>query len=143
MQQSRRELIINEVTTRLQAAIAPVPVIRQPTTALERDHTPALILNVVSDTPLAQSNDRVERALVLTCIGHARDPTDGFAVADDLLCRAHRALAADVSVNGLALQLSEQETDYQSEDADAQAVAIAATYRITYRTLVSDITQGG
>jgi len=35
------------------------------------------------------------------------------------------------------------EADYQTEDADVEAIAIPALYRITYRTLVSDISQGG
>ena len=85
----------------------------------------------------------VERELVLRVTGHARDPTDGYAVADDLLCVAHRALLADPTLGGLTLAVDEQETDYQAEDADVDAVAIPATYRITYRTLVSDISQGG
>ena len=39
--------------------------------------------------------------------------------------------------------LAEMEADYQAEDADVEAIAIPAIYRITYRTLVSDISQGG
>ena len=45
--------------------------------------------------------------------------------------------------HAIALAIDEQEADYQAEDADVDAVAIPATYRITYRTLVSDISQGG
>jgi hypothetical protein len=85
----------------------------------------------------------MERELVLRILAHARDPTDGYAVADDLLCRAHLALLADTTFGGLALSLAEMEVDYQMEDADVEAIAIPATYRITYRTLVSDISQGG
>lgn len=143
MPQSRREQIIREVMARLQAAIAPVNVLRQPTAAIPRERTPALILVVLSDAPVRRSNERMERELMLQCIGHARDPTDGYAVADDLLCKAHRVLQAEPTLGGLALGLAEQEADYQVEDADVDAVAIPATYRITYRTLVSDISQGG
>jgi len=143
MPQSRREQIIREVMARLQAAVAPTNVLRQPTAAIPRERTPALILTVMSDTPARRSNDRMEHELMLQCIGHARDPTDGFAVADDLLCRAHLALMADAALGGLALSLAEMEADYQVEDADVEAIAIPAIYRITYRTLVSDISQGG
>ena len=140
---SRRETLIRAVVSRCQAALDPVPVVRQPTTALPRARTPALLLTVLSDTPARRSNDRMERELVLQLTGHARDPTDGYAVADELLCKAHLALLAETTLGGLALSLAEMETDYQADDADVEAIAIPAFYRITYRTLVSDISQGG
>jgi hypothetical protein len=143
MPQSRREQIIRNVITRCQDAIYPTAVLRQPTIAIPREQTPVLLVEVLSDAPVTRSNDRMERELVLRILAHARDPTDGYAVADDLLCRAHLALLADTTFGGLALSLAEMEVDYQMEDADVEAIAIPATYRITYRTLVSDISQGG
>ena len=143
MPQSRREQIVREVMVRCQAAVAPVIVLRQPTTAIPREQTPALVVIVESDAPVKRSNDRMERELVLRIIGHARDPTDGHGVADDLICRVHAALFVDTTLGGLALGMAEMEADYQTEDADIEAIAIPAIYRITYRTLVSDITQGG
>ena len=140
---SRRELLIRAVMGCCQSAVAPASVLRQPTTAIARDQTPALILVIVSDAPVTRSNDRMERELALRIIGHARDPTDGYAVADDLLCRAHAALFADSTLGGLALAITEQEADYLADDADVEAIALPASYRFTYRTLVSDIAQGG
>ena len=140
---SRRELLIRAVMDCCRAAIAPATVLRQPTTAIPRSQAPVLVLTVVSDAPVTRSNDRLERELSLHLTAHARDPTDGYAVADDLLCRAHRALLADPTLGGLALAITEQEADYQAEDADVDAIAIPAAYRFTYRTLVSDISQGG
>lgn len=143
MPQSRREQIIRNVITRCQAAIPPTAVLRQPTIAIPREQTPVLLVAVLSDAPVTRSNDRMERELVLRIQSHARDPTDCYAVADDLMCRAHLALLADTTLGGLALSLAEMEADYQAEDADVEAIAIPAIYRITYRTLVSDISQGG
>jgi len=143
MPQSRREQIIRNVITRCQAAISPTAVLRQPTIAIPREQTPVLLVAVLSDAPLTRSNDRIEHELVLRILAHARDPTDGYAVADDLLCKVHLALLADTTLGGLALSLAEMEADYQTEDADVEAIAIPALYRITYRTLVSDISQGG
>ena len=140
---SRRERLIRAVMDCCQAAIAPATVLRQPTTAIARAQTPALILVIVSDAPVKRSNDRMERELVVRLTSYARDPTDGYAVADDLLCRAHVALLTDSTLGGLALCLAEMEADYQAEDADVEAIAIPAFYRITYRTLVFDISQGG
>jgi hypothetical protein len=73
----------------------------------------------------------------------ARDPVDGFAVADDLVCRAHAALMNDPTLGELSLGIAEMEADWQAEDADIEAVAIPATYRITYRTFVTDLTSKG
>lgn len=140
---SRRELLIRAVMGCCQAAVTPATVLRQPTTAIARDQTPALVLAIVSDAPVKRSNDRMERELVVRLTSYARDPTDGYAVADDLLCKAHLALLADTTLGGLTLSLAEMEADYQVEDADVDAIAIPAIYRITYRTLVSDISQGG
>ena len=140
---SRRELLIRAVIGCCQAAVTPTTVLRQLTTAIARDQTPALVLAIVSDTPVKRSNDRMERELVVRLTSYARDPTDGYAVADDLLCKAHLALLADTTLGCLALSLTEMEADYQAEDADVEAIAIPAIYRITYRTLVSDISQGG
>ena len=140
---SRRELLIRAVMGCCQTAVAPASVLRQPTTAIARDQTPALILVIVSDAPVKRSNDRMERELVIRLTGYARDPTDGYAVADELLCKAHLALLAETTLGGLALSLAEMEADYQADDADVEAIAIPAFYRITYRTLVSDISQGG
>ena len=140
---SRRELLIRAVIGCCQAAVTPATVLRQPTTAIARDQTPALVLAIVSDAPVKRSNDRMERELVVRLTSYVRDPTDGYAVADDLLCKTHLALLADTTLGGLALSLNEMEADYQAEDADVEAIAIPAIYRITYRTLVSDISQGG
>lgn len=140
---SVRERIVREVMTRCGAAVAPIAVLRQPATAISRGQTPALVVVVESDAPVKRANDRMERELVLRIIGHARDLTDGYVVADDLICRAHAALFADATFGGLALGMAEMDADYQAEDADIEAIAIPAIYRITYRTIVSDITQGG
>ena len=140
---SRREQIVREVLARIAAAVSPIAVLRQPTVAIPRERTPAVILTVESDNPAKRANDRMERELVVRLTALARDAVDGFAVADDLVCRAHAALMNEPTLGGLSLGIAEMEADWQAEDADLDAVAMPATYRITYRTLVSDITQGG
>jgi len=140
---SRREQIVRTVLARCALATAPTPVLRQPLVPLARESAPALVLSVSSDALQRKVNDRQERELVLRLLAYARDPLDGYAQADELLCLAHLALFAEPTLGGLALGLDEMEVDYQSEDADVDALAIPASYRITYRTLVSDITQGG
>lgn len=139
---SIRERIIRAVVQRLQNALSPTPVLRQPTIALTRVQAPALIVGVESDAPVRRVNDCVERELRLRLTAVARDAAaaDGFAVADDIICRAHNAIFADVTLGGLALGVSGGEADYQAEDADLDACAIPAVYVFVYRTLVHDIT---
>lgn len=141
--QSVRERIVREIVTRIAAAVSPIAVLRQPTLAIPRERTPAVVVTVESDAPVKRANDRMERELVMRITALARDSVDGHAVADDLIGRAHAALFAEITLGGLALGIAELEADWQMDDADVEAIAIPATYRITYRTLVSDITQGG
>lgn len=140
---SVREVIVRDVVRRCQETLAPTSVVRQPTVAIPREQSPALIVTLVSDSPVKRSNDRVERELVLRLTGLARDLDDGFSVADDLICRAHQALFLDRTLGGLALDLAEMECEVQAEDADVEAIAIPAQYRITYRVLAHDISQKG
>lgn len=140
---SRRESIVREIVARIAAAVAPAAVLRQPTLAIPRERTPVVIVTVESDAPIKRANDRMERDLVVKITALVRDPGDGFAVADDLVCRAHAALMADPTLGGRSLGIAEAEVDWQAEDADLEAVSIPAGYRIVYRTLVSDLTQGG
>ena len=143
MPQSRREQIVREILARLAAAVSPIAELRQPTLAIPREHTPAMVVTVESDAPVKRANDRMERELVVRLVALARDPVDGFAVADDLVCRAHAALMNDPTLGELSLGIAEMEADWQAEDADIEAVAIPATYRITYRTFVTDLTSKG
>ena len=140
---SIRENIVRDVVRRCHEALTPTLVVRQPMVAIPREQSPALIVTVVSDSPVKRSNDRVERELVLRLTGLARDLDDGFAVADDLICRAHQAVFLDRTLGGLALNLAEMESEVQAEDADADAIAIPAQYRITYRVLAHDISLKG
>ena len=70
-------------------------------------------------------NDRMERDLIVRITGFARDPVDGYAVADDLVCRAHAALMADPALGDLSLGIAEMEADWQVEDADMEAMLSA------------------
>jgi hypothetical protein len=141
--QSLRERIIREVIARCRIAVAPVPVFRQPVIPLTRDQAPALIVVIDSDSPVRRSNDRMEREMHVTLKAMAQDASDGFAVADELLCRAHAALIGDVTLAGLALGITESDADWLAADGDIEAVVLPARYGIRYRTLVRDITLKG
>lgn len=144
--QSLREQLIQAVVARLTpvAAVQGATLRRQPTVPTDRAHSPALLVYPEAET-VRRVNERCERELTLRLVSvsfgtgtEAPEP-----IADRLLTAAHLALFADVTLGGLALGLKELDCDWQQDDADMEATAIPARYQLTYRTLVSDISQKG
>lgn len=115
---------------------------RSPTVAISRDQCPALVLFPESETVTERCNDRVTRELTVRLVALARTipPLVPETEADRLLTAAHRALLSDSNLGGLVLAIKEHEVEWEVEDADAVAAAIPARYRITYRTLSTDLT---
>lgn len=139
---SIRERILREVAARLSAAVAPVPVLRQPTVPVTRDASPALLLFAENDRITGYANHLVDRALTLRLVAVARGE-DAFDQADRTMVAAHAALMLDASLGGLSLLLREVDAEWDAEDADAGAVALPARYEICYRTHALDLAQKG
>lgn len=144
MSASIRERLLQVLVARLEpvAATCGANLLRSPTLALPRERCPALLLFPESEAITDRANDRVTRELTvrLTTLTRGEDAAE---VADRLLVEAHAALFTDVTFGGLALGLRELDTEWDLEGADAEACAIPARYRITYRTLVSDLSTAG
>lgn len=139
---SIRERLLRAIVTRLSTAIAPIPVLRQPTVPLTREASPALLLFVDGDSITARANHLVDRLLIVRLAVVARG-ADGFEVADQLLVTAHAALLADPNLGGLCIAVREIDAEWEAEDADAGAVLLPARYEIRYRTHAIDLTQTG
>ena len=119
--------------------------LRSPTTAVPRESSPAVLLFPEAEVIAQRANDRIERHLVVRVVALARATAaeSAEAIADRLMTACHRALFVDPNLGGCALALQELDCDWESEDADATAVALPARYQITYRTLIHDLTQKG
>ena len=139
---SIRERILQVIQSRISTAIAPIPVIRQPTTPIPRKDSPALVLAVEGETVVRKANLAVERILRLRLVALARGDT-AFTQTDQIIVKAHGALMAEPSLDGLALGLDETDLDWDAEDADAGAVALPARFDVRYRTAIHDLTQNG
>lgn len=139
---SVRERLLRAIVTRLGAAIAPIPVLRQPTVPLTREASPALLLWAEGDQITARANHLVDRLLVVRLAVVARG-ADAFEVADQLLVAAHAALLADPNLGGLCIAVREIDAEWEAEDADAGAVLLPVRYEIRYRTHAIDLTQTG
>jgi hypothetical protein len=144
MAPSIREQLLRALVARLEpvAADQGARVLRSPTLAIPREQCPALLLFPESDVITERANDRVSRELTVRLTALARGD-EGEVFSDRLLVAAHQALFADVTFGGMALGLKELDTEWDLEDADATACAVPARYRITYRTLVSDLSTPG
>lgn len=144
--QSIREQIIQAVVANLTpvAVLEGATIFRQPTVPTDRAKLPALIIFPESEV-VRRVNDRAERELVLRIVALAGGTLTETPepIADRLLVAAHSALMADVNLGGLALNLEETDCDWQQDDADMEAAALPARYRITYRTFAHDLTQKG
>lgn len=144
--QSIREQIIQVMVTKLTpvAALQGASIRRQPTIPTDRAQSPALLIFPEAET-VRRVNDRTERELEIKLValsfGTATEAPE--PIADRLITAAHAALLADVTLGGLTLGIREIDCDWQQDDADMEAAAIPARYQITYRTLVSDLTQKG
>lgn len=144
---SLREQIVQAVL----AAVGPAArdlgagVHRSPTTALSREQCPALAVFAESDVIAQRANDRLTRELTLRLVALARSvpPTAAETEADRLLVAAHAALMRDPNLGGLALAIREMDCEWDVEEADAVVAAIPGRYRITYRTLVHDLSLQG
>jgi hypothetical protein len=141
---SIREQLLQALVARLApvAATCGANLLRSPILAVPREQSPALLLFPESEVIAERANDRVTRELTVRLTALARGD-DAAEVADRLLVAAHAALFADTTFGGLALGLRELDTEWDLEDADAEACALPARYRITYRTLVSDLSTAG
>lgn len=144
--QSLRERIIQAVVASLTpvATAQGATIRRQPTVPTERANLPALLVFPESES-VRRINDRAERELVLRIValamGTATEPPE--PIADRLLTAAHLVLTADATLGDLTTGLEETDCDWQQDDADMEAAALPARYRITYRTLAHDLTRKG
>ena len=139
---SVRERVFREIVTRLASAIAPTPVLRMPAVPVTREASPALLLFVDGDSITAHANHLVDRLLIVRLAVVVRG-ADAFDVADQALVAAHAAMLADPNLGGLAIAVREIDCEWESDDADAGAVALPARYEIRYRTHAIDLTQTG
>ena len=144
---SIREHILEAIVAALEpvATAAGAVLARSPPTGITQEQSPALLVFPESDAITQRPNDRVERHLIVRIVAVARatDTERPEVIADRLLVAAHLALFQTENFGGLVLGLHEIECEWDVEDADATAAAIPARYQITYRTLVSDISQKG
>lgn len=144
---SIRERIIQALIARLAplAHAEGLQIRRSPTTPINREGSPALLIFPEAESIAQRANDRIERHLIVRVVALARATESEAAesIADRLQVAVHAALFADPGFGGFCLSLQELDCEWDIEEADATAAAIPSRYQITYRTLVHDLTAQG
>ena len=104
-----------------------------------RAESPALVLEPVNDvveqnTCLPTLDHTLTIRVVVIVRANVPDQT-----ADPIVQSLHSKLVADLSLGGLAIDVQPGPTEFTLEQADTPVGVIYCTYRILYRTSVSDL----
>jgi hypothetical protein len=104
-----------------------------------RAESPALVLEPVNDvveqnTCLPTLDHTLTIRVVVIVRANVPDQT-----ADPIVESLHSKIVADLSLGGLAIDVQPGPTEFTLEQADTPVGVIYCTYRILYRTSVSDL----
>jgi hypothetical protein len=139
MADTRRELILSRIKTNLDA-ITGATVYRSRVEPLSRSEVPAVIVEPVNDSPVGTNfYDKLDwtmRVRVTTFV-RAATPDD---TSDDYSQQVHALLMADQTLNGYALDLLPDRTDFAMYEADIPVGMITQDFLVRYRTSRTNLT---
>jgi len=139
MADTRRELILSRIKTNLDA-IAGATVYRSRVEPLSRSEVPAVIVEPVNDSPVGTNfYDKLDwtmRVRVTTFV-RAATPDD---TSDTYSQQVHSLLMADQTLNGYALDLLPDRTDFAMYEADIPVGMITQDFLVRYRTSRTNLT---
>ena len=139
MADTRRELILSRIASNL-SAITGATVYRSRVEPLARGEVPAVIVEPINDQPIDTNfYDKLDwtmRVRVTTLV-RAAIPDD---TSDTYTQQVHSALMADQTVNGYALDLTPDRTDFSLYEADVPLGIISQDFLVRYRTSRTSLT---
>jgi len=133
MADTRRELILSRIKTNLDA-ITGATVYRSRVEPLSRSEVPAVIVEPVNDSPVGTNfYDKLDWTMRvrITTFVRAATPDD---TSDDYSQQVHALLMADQTLNGYALDLLPDRTDFAMYEADIPVGMITQDFLVRYRT---------
>jgi len=139
MADTRRELILARIKTDLDS-ITGATVYRSRVEPLARGEVPAVIVEPVNDQPIDTNfYDKLDWTLRvrITTLIRADVPDDA---SDTYTQQVHSLLMADQTLNGYALDLTPDRTDFSLYEADVPLGVISQDFLVRYRTSRSDLT---
>lgn len=139
MADTRRELILARIATNL-SSITGATVYRSRVEPLARGEVPAVIVEPVNDQPVDTNFfDKLDWTMRvrITTLVRAAIPDDD---SDTYTQQVHAKLMADQTVNGYALDLTPDRTDFSLYEADVPLGIISQDFLVRYRTSRTSLT---
>ena len=139
MADTRRELILARISSNL-SSITGATVYRSRVEPLARGEVPAVIVEPVNDQPIDTNfYDKLDWTMRvrITTLVRAAIPDDD---SDTYTQQVHQKLMADQTVNGYALDLTPDRTDFSLYEADVPLGIISQDFLVRYRTSRTSLT---
>tara|TARA_Y100000401_G_scaffold78895_1_gene64462 strand:- start:68 stop:493 length:426 start_codon:yes stop_codon:yes gene_type:complete len=139
MADTRRELILSRMKTNLNS-ISNATVYRSRVEPVARGESPAVIIEPVEDQPtdtnFFDKLDWTMRVRISTIV-RTTSPDDD---SDIYTQQVHLKLMADQTINGYALDLTPDRTDFSLVEADVPLGIVSQDFIVRYRTSRTDLT---
>lgn len=139
MADTRRELILARIASNL-SSITGATVYRSRVEPLARGEVPAIIVEPINDQPVDTNfYDKLDWTMRvrITTLVRAAIPDDD---SDTYTQQVHQKLMADQTVNGYALDLTPDRTDFSLYEADVPLGIISQDFLVRYRTSRTSLT---
>ncbi len=139
MADTRRELILARIASNL-SSITGATVYRSRVEPLARGEVPAVIVEPINDQPVDTNfYDKLDWTMRvrITTLVRAAIPDDD---SDTYTQQVHQKLMADQTVNGYALDLTPDRTDFSLYEADVPLGIISQDFLVRYRTSRTSLT---
>jgi hypothetical protein len=139
MADTRRELILARIASNL-SSITGATVYRSRVEPLARGEVPAVIVEPINDQPVDTNfYDKLDWTMRvrITTLVRAAIPDDD---SDTYTQQVHAKLMADQTVNGYALDLTPDRTDFSLYEADVPLGIISQDFLVRYRTSRTSLT---
>lgn len=139
MADTRRELILARIASNL-SSITGATVYRSRAEPLARGEVPAVIVEPINDQPVDTNfYDKLDWTMRvrITTLVRAAIPDDD---SDTYTQQVHAKLMADQTVNGYALDLTPDRTDFSLYEADVPLGIISQDFLVRYRTSRTSLT---
>jgi hypothetical protein len=138
-----RESILEDIMSSLSGTTnVGARIYRSRVVPLQRNESPALVVEPVSDTPEQNTSlPTLDWSLVVrvSVIVRGDKPDE---VADPIVESLHSKIMADLTLGGYAIDVQPQGVSFEMVDADQPAGVIGCDYLVRYRTRLADLTQG-
>ena len=137
-----RENILQQLTSDLSdTAVVAGKVYRSRVVPLQRNESPAIVIEPVSDTPdetVTTTAVNWELTVRISVIVRGEKPDQ---IADPIIESLYSKVMADASVNDYAIDIRPGAVNFEMIDADQPAGVISNDFIIKYRTRFDDLTQ--